>query len=169
MEWINISQVLSKRLLDKRDNMSQTKTSSHGSLFFLVLCRVELNHYLKAFGRYLFIPALVFRDLTVSNVSLPESSFTFKTIFFPWSLSDTPVALNVYSIPQVKLPVFLSSKILALPYLPVIVSTPSTALVDGVVPVAGGAKQLPFWRLVLMLVFSPSAKVKASDTCARAM
>ena len=127
---------------------------------------VVFYDFLKALGRYLFIPSLVLLEPTFSSTSLPAFSSAFRTISFEISLSDTPDELNVYLIPQTKVSAapLPSSRMIALPYLPVIVSTPSTGFVA---PAA--AKQLPFWRLVLMLVFSPSAKVKASDTCARAM
>ena len=133
----------------------------------MILCCVEVDHYLKALGRY-FLSTFVCLDLTVSNFNT-ESSVTFRTIFLPLSGSDTPVVLNVYSIPQTRAvvppvpPVPPSSRISALPYFPVSLSS-SLAVV-----VALSAKHFPFWRLVLMLVFSPSAKVKASDTCARAI
>ena len=145
------------------------KTSSHESLFLFETCYLFYQEvFLKALGRYLFTPSLVLLEPTFSSTSLPAFSSAFRTISFEISLSDTPDELNVYLIPQTKVSAapLPSSRMVALPYLPVIVSTPSTGFVA---PVAASAKQLPFWRLVLMLVFSPSAKVKASDTCARAI
>ena len=139
-----------------------------GACFFETLRCMEVDHYLKAFGRYLLSTVVVLPVPTFSNFNT-ESSVTFKVIVLLVSLSDTPDELNVYLIPQTKplLPVAASCKISALPYFP---ASLSSAVAVPVVPVVGAAaKHLPFWRLVLMLVFSPSAKVKASDTCARAI
>ena len=157
---INISQVLSK---NHKKQQSQKKQALMGACFFETLRCMEVDYYLKALGRY-FLSISDSSDFTASNFNI-ESSVTFRIIFLPLSLSDTPVALNVYLIPHFKLPAVTLSpcKISALPYFPVSIS-PSSA--EAVVPLA---KHFPFWRLVLMLVFSPSAKVKASDTCARAI